>query len=128
MFAVNDCQAVLLLVDEALLILGNRKNTNRSMLQSIALLTLATFIQPKALVKVAVEQALRIENVIEGLLKRVSSAGSVTLQSMAGGASTVVEQKKLLIVNFIALLELLRSGGVRAEQNADGGDIEIRGV
>ncbi len=40
-FAVNDCQAVLVLVDEALLILGNRKNTNRSMLQSIALQKLA---------------------------------------------------------------------------------------
>jgi segregation and condensation protein A len=98
------------------------------MLQSIALLTLATFIQPKALVKVAVEQALRIENVIEGLLKRVSSVGSMTLQSVAVGATSIEEQKKILIVNFIALLELLRSGGIKAEQHVDGGDIEIRGV
>jgi segregation and condensation protein A len=98
------------------------------MLQSIATLTLATFIQPKVLVKVAVEQALRIENVIEGLLKRVSSVGAITLQSMAGGATTIVEQKKLLIVNFIALLELLRSGGIHAEQHVDGGDIEIKSV
>lgn len=96
------------------------------MLQSIALLTLATFIQPKALVKVAVEQALRIENVIEGLLKRVSAAGSVSLQSLASGAITLEEQKKILIVNFIALLELLRSGGISAEQHSDGGDIQIQ--
>lgn len=97
-----------------------------TMLQSIALLTLATFIQPKALVKVAVEQALRIENVIEGLLKRVSAAGSVSLQSLAAGAVTLEEQKKILIVNFIALLELLRSGGISAEQHSDGGDIQIQ--
>lgn len=104
------------------------ERVDQKMLQSIAHLTLATFIQPKVLVKVAVEQALRIENVIEGLLKRVSSLGNTTLQSLAVGAGTVEEKKKLLIVNFIALLELLRSGGVKAEQNVDGGDIQIQSV
>lgn len=104
------------------------KRVDTAMLQSIALLTLATFIQPKVLVKVAVEQALRIENVIEGLLKRVSSAGNISLRGLASSAGTAEEQKKLLIVNFIALLELLRSGGVRAEQNVDGGDIEIQSI
>lgn len=101
---------------------------DRLMLQSVALLTLATFITPKALVRVAVEQALRIENVIEKLLERVKTMHSMTLQSMAGGAKTFEEQKKLLIVNFIALLELLRSGGVHAEQHAGGGDIEIKSL
>jgi segregation and condensation protein A len=99
-----------------------------TMLQSIALLTLASFITPKALVKVAVEQALRIENVIERLLDRVNKAQTLTLTSLAGNATNVVEQKKLLIVNFIALLELLRSGGVRVEQHVDGGEIEIQSI
>ncbi|MFA5131955.1 MAG: ScpA family protein [Candidatus Paceibacterota bacterium] len=96
-----------------------------SMLQSIALLTLASFVTPKALVKVAVEQALRIENVIESLLSRVRTMQSMTLASLAEGAKTVEERKKLLIVNFIALLELLRSGALNAEQN-DRGEIEIQ--
>lgn len=95
------------------------------MLQSIALLTLASFVTPKQLVKVAVEQALRIENVIEGLLDRVKKMQSVTLQSLADGAKTVEERKKLLIVNFIAMLELLRSGSINAEQHTDGGEIQI---
>lgn len=95
------------------------------MLQSIALLTLASFVTPKQLVKVAVEQALRIENVIEGLLDRVKKMQSVTLQSLADGAKTIEERKKLLIVNFIAMLELLRSGSINAEQHTDGGDIQI---
>lgn len=94
------------------------------MLQSIALLTLATFMSPKALVKVAVEQSLRIENVIEKLLERVTSMQSVTLQSLAGAVGSIEEKKKILIVNFIALLELLRSGSIRAEQSGVG-DIEI---
>lgn len=94
-------------------------------LQSIASLTLASFITPKALVKVAVEQALRIENVIEGLLERVRTMKGVTLQSLADGAGTIEERKKILIVNFIAMLELLRSGSIQAEQHIDGGEIQI---
>lgn len=96
-----------------------------AMLLSIAQLTLATFVTPKQLVKVAVEAALRIENVIESMLNRVRTMQSVTLQSLADGAKTVEERKKLLIINFIALLELIRSGSIHAEQSTDGGDISI---
>ena len=99
----------------------------KEMLLSIAELTLASFVTPKALVKVAVEAALRIENVIESLLVRVRNMQSVTLTSLANGAKTIEERKKLLIINFIALLELVRSGAIMAEQSLDGGDIEIVG-
>lgn len=95
-------------------------------IQSIALLTLMSFVIPKQLVKVAVEQALRIENVIESLLERVRTAQGVTLQSLATGAKTLEERKKMLIVNFIAILELLRSGSINVEQHADGGEIRIQ--
>lgn len=94
-------------------------------LQSIVSLTLVSFVAPKTLVKVAVEQALRIENVIEKLLERIKTAQSVSLQSLASDAGTKEEQKKILIVNFIALLELLRTGSIQASQHVDGGDITI---
>lgn len=109
--------------DEAVFVPDSR--VTKEMLQSIAELTLATFVLPKQLVKVAVETALRIEHVIESLLTRVRSMQSVSLQSLAEGAKTVEERKKLLIVNFIALLELVRSGAIMAEQSADGGDISL---
>ncbi len=96
-----------------------------AMLQSIAMLTLQSFVTPKQLVKVAVEQALRIENVIEKLLERVRTLKEVTLSTLANGAQGIEEQKKLLIVHFIALLELLRLGTINAEQSVDGGDIHI---
>ncbi len=101
------------------------RRVSSSMLQSIAHLTLASFVTPKQLVKVAVEAALRIENVIESLLTRVRGMQAVTLQGLADGAKTIEERKKLLIVNFIALLELVRSGAIHASQTADGGDIEL---
>lgn len=101
---------------------------DKTFLQSIALLTLASFVVPKALVKVAVEQALRIENVIERLVQRVQNMQSVTLQSLSEGAKTFEEQKKLLIINFIALLELLRTGTVHADQNTDSGEIQIQSL
>lgn len=97
----------------------------KEMLQSIAQLTLASFLSPKALVKVAVEAALRIENVIESMLSRVRTMHAVTLQSLADGAKTIEERKKLLIVNFIALLELVRNGALHAEQLIEGGDISL---
>jgi segregation and condensation protein A len=97
-------------------------------LQSVMSLTLKSFVAPKVLVKVAVEQALRIENVIEKLLERIKNASSVSLQSLAGGSGSQEEQKKVLIVNFIALLELLRTGSINAEQHADGGDITLKAL
>jgi segregation and condensation protein A len=101
------------------------ERVSKEMLVSIAELTLASFVTPKALVKVAVEAALRIENVIESMLARVQHMQSISLQSLADGAKTVEERKKLLIVNFIALLELVRSGSLMAEQSNDGGDIKL---
>jgi segregation and condensation protein A len=98
---------------------------NPTFLQSIVSLTLMSFVSPKSLVKVAVEQAMRIENVIESLLERVKNAQSVSLQSVASSSGTKEEQKKTLIVNFLALLELLRIGTLHADQSTDGGDITI---
>lgn len=99
----------------------------KELLQSIASMTLMTFLEPKALVKVAVEKALRMENIIESLLLRVQSTQVVSLKSLAGSATTFEERKKLLIVNFIAILELLRSGSLSASQG-EGGDIMLSAV
>lgn len=99
------------------------KRIDGKMVQSVALLTLASFVTPKQLVKVAVEQALRIETVIEKLLQRVRTMQAVTLQSLTDGAETIEERKKLLIVNFIAMLELLRTGAIRVEQHNPSADI-----
>jgi segregation and condensation protein A len=104
------------------------RRVTADMLQSIATLTLASFVTPKQLVKVAVEAALRIENVIESILERVRTMNAVSLTSLAESAKTVEERKKILIINFIALLELVRSGAIMAEQAVDGGDISLSSI
>lgn len=103
------------------------ERVTKELLQSIASMTIMTFIEPKTLVKVAVEKALRMENIIESLLLRVQGAQNISLKSLADGAATIEERKKLLIVNFIAILELLRSGALTANQEG-GGDIVISSV
>lgn len=100
----------------------------KEMLQSIALLTLSTFTIPKQIMHVAVEQALRMETVIEKLLERVKNAPTITLQSLADSAGTFQEKKKILIVNFIALLELIRNGSISASQHSKTGEIYINSV
>jgi len=101
------------------------ERVNAIVLQSIVSLTLMSFVTPKALVKVAVEQAMRIETIIENMLERVKNVQSISLKSLAGTASNQEDHKKLLIVNFLALLELLRIGSLAASQNVVGGDITI---
>lgn len=96
----------------------------KEVLFSIASMTIMTFIEPKSLVKVAVEKALRIENVIESLLLRIQGAQTVSLKSLSDQAGSIEERKKLLIINFIAILELLRSGTLVASQE-HGGDIIV---
>lgn len=103
------------------------ERVTKELLESIASMTIMTFIEPKSLVKVAVEKALRMENIIESLLLRVQGAQNISLKSLADGASTIEERKKLLIVNFIAILELLRSGTLVASQEG-AGDIMISSV
>lgn len=95
------------------------------MLLSIATLTLQSFVTSKQLVKVAVEQVLRLEHVIESMLERIRTVKTITLGSLAENAKTIEERKKLLIVNFIALLELMRSGAIHATQDIEGGEIQI---
>jgi segregation and condensation protein A len=92
-------------------------------LQSIASMTLVTFLEPKVLTKIAVEKAIRIENVIEDIMMRIKSAQTLSLQSISKSAGTVEEKKKILITSFMAILELLKNGALSATQDEKGGDI-----
>lgn len=56
-FAANDCQSVLALIEEGLPLLKDRKNTNRTMLQSIAMQKLACITQLRIFENEAGEKA-----------------------------------------------------------------------
>lgn len=116
------------IIQKNLVIFVPDERVTSTLLQSIISLTLRSFVVPKVLINIAVEQAMRLETVIENLMKRIQGAQTVSLRSLAENASTKEEQKKFLIVNFVALLELLRTGSISAEQHSDGGDITIVGA
>lgn len=99
-------------------------HVSTSTLHSIALLTISLFKPVQKLKDIYIQQAIRIETVIENLLARVRGASMVSLSSLAGNAETILERKKTLIINFIALLELVKNGAIAVEQN-EGGDILI---
>ena len=101
-------------------------NVKVGTLHSVAVLTITSFKPPENLVKVAVEQKLRLENVIDDLILRIRMQGNTSLFKMVEGFNhSFVEKKKLLIVNFLALLELVRMGNFDAEQEDNSGDITI---
>lgn len=100
------------------------KNVTKENLNSIAILTIASFKPSEELVKVAVEQKLRIENVIDKLLERVQGLEDHSFFKLIHKATHSFEEKKsLLVVNFLALLELIRLGNIEATQEETNGDI-----
>ena len=102
------------------------KNVTKENLNSIAILTVASFKVPESLVKVEIEQKLRIENVIDKLLERIQGLEDHSFLKIVHKATHSFEdKKKILVVNFLALLELVRMGNVNAKQEEANGDILI---
>ncbi len=79
-----------------------------------------------ALPKVSVKKIMSLEEVIEKLAERVSSAFRLSFHEFAGAASpAAAETKHGVIVSFLALLELVKQGIIRATQSQEYGDITL---
>lgn len=68
-----------------------------------------------------VRPMVTIEEMMDALAKRVSSAMTLSFKDFTGTAKEKVE----IVVSFLALLELVKQGAVAAEQFSDFGDIRI---
>lgn len=77
--------------------------------------------------KVAVKKIVSLEEVIERMAARVSSAFRMSFKEFAKthGGAEVAEQKHGVIVSFLALLELVKQGIIKASQDAHFGDITL---
>jgi len=92
---------------------------------SIAELTLAKMPNFARLREVAVRQVIKLEEVLEKMLTRIQNNFS-SLRTFAGTLSNdQKEAKKMVIVSFLALLELLKTGNFDAESSENGNDIKI---
>ncbi len=77
--------------------------------------------------KVAVKKIQSLEEVIANMASRVSSAFRMSFKEFAKTHSTaeIAEQKHTVIVSFLALLELVKQGIIKASQDAHFGDITL---
>ena len=94
---------------------------------------LSEFPKPLALSSVAVKKAVTLEETIERLAGRVSSAISVSFHEFAGALAGQEgkpvahdrARKYEIVVSFLALLELVKRGILKATQGEHFGDITV---
>lgn len=75
-----------------------------------------------ALPQVAVKKIVSLEETIEKLAGRVSSAMRLSFREFSGFGK---KEKQNIIVSFLALLELVKQGNIKATQSAEHGDIIV---
>jgi len=96
------------------------RRLSKIFLHSIALATISKFLRPEKLREVAVQQILKIEEVIENLLTRIRLSQNLSFkdfsQAMSQNFKSLAEQKNALIVSFLAILELVKNGILDASQ------------
>lgn len=101
------------------------KSLTHEHVYSVAILTLAKMPNFDRLKQVAVRQAIRIEKVIERIMEHISE-GIGSLKNFAKTLSDLEDTKtvkKNIIVTFLAILELLKSGMIEVEEKE--GDIQV---
>jgi len=83
-----------------------------------------SFPQFASLPAVAVKKIISLEEMIGRMASRVSSAFSLSFKEFSGHGKGSVEKGEI-IVSFLALLELVKQGIIRATQSEDHGDITL---
>ncbi len=118
---------------------GNLKSIT---LQSVSILTMVKLPHLERLRQVAVEQAIKIENVIEDILNHIKESTSDTvfkfntiyknlfqkyfaLKNKIVDLKTKDEERTYAIVSFLAILDMIRNGLIEAQSVADISDIDI---
>ncbi len=98
-------------------------------LHSIAHLMQAAFERVDRVKKHVMSQVVRLEDVIENLRSRISQVTSMKLSELTNGmVGTFEEKKKTVIVSFLAILELVKSGVMHADQNDEDIILESRNM
>ena len=105
------------------------KSITKENLFSVALASIAKLPNFERLKNVAVRQTIKLEEVIEKMISRITGAMTSLkdfAKTVSGTNANVADVKKNIIVSFLALLELLRHGNIVAEQHD--GDIQIKKI
>jgi segregation and condensation protein A len=95
------------------------KTVSIDSLRAAAQVLIDGFPQTLALPKVAVRKIVSLEETIEHMAARISSAFKMSFKELTGKA-----ERQTVIVSFLALLELVKQGIIKATQD-EGGDITM---
>jgi segregation and condensation protein A len=79
--------------------------------------------------QVEVKNVISIEEMIDKLTERIQTTLKINFKDFNGQKSNSIatrEEKVVVIVGFLAMLELIRQGIINAVQESNGGDIIIR--
>ena len=104
-----------------LIFLPDDRITKDSMM-TFALSALGAMPQKIFLPKVEIKAVISIEEMIDKLTERITNAMKMNFKDFNGTPATR-EEKIVVIVGFLAMLELVRQGVMDAIQETDGGDI-----
>ncbi|HVV15460.1 MAG TPA: segregation/condensation protein A [Candidatus Paceibacterota bacterium] len=96
-------------------------SVTKESLRAAAQVLIQGFPQLAALPKVEVKKIMSLEDMIESLSKRISSAMRLSFREFAGK-----REKGEIIVGFLALLELVKQGIIMASQEKEFGDIQLQ--
>jgi segregation and condensation protein A len=99
-------------------------NVNAASLREAVSSIIESFPQFAALPALAVKKIVSLEEMIERMAARVSSAFSLSFKEFSGHGRGQA-QKGEVIVSFLALLELVKQGIIRATQSENHGDITL---
>ena len=109
--------------NEVLVFLPDDQITKESMM-SIVRNVLGSMPKKVFLPKVEVQKVISLEEMIEKLTERIKTSLKMNFKDLNGKIVTR-EEKIIVIVGFLAMLELVRQGIIQAVQENAGGDIII---
>ncbi len=100
------------------------ESISRPSLRSAITSVIESFPQFASLPSVAVKKIISLEEMIQRMAGRVSSAFSLSFKEFSGHGKGSTEKGEV-IISFLALLELVKQGIIRATQGEQHGDITL---
>ena len=85
-----------------------------------------SFPKLESLPKATVQKIISLEETIQSLSERISKSLKMNFKELYGSAKVTPEKKVSIIIGFLAMLELVKRGLIKATQDAKG-EIEMEG-
>lgn len=110
--------------NEAVIFAPDSKTDKENLYQALSRV-LESLPKKEALPKVLVKKVISLEEMIERLAERITKTMKLSFREFHGQKGEMTREKKVsVIVGFLAMLELVKRGAIKVNQE-NGGDIEI---